>query len=272
MSANVREAGKRLRNIFARFDTVAVAVSGGVDSLTLATVAHEVMGPRVTMHHATSPAVPAEATVRTRALASDRGWSLDVFDAGEFADPRYRANPVNRCFFCKTNLYGAIAARTRSTILSGTNLDDLGEYRPGLDAARDHEVRHPFVGAGIDKATVRALSAACGLGAVAALPSAPCLASRVETGIVIDPSTLAMIDAAEIMLRNALSPGTVRCRVRGAGIVVELDAATLVRLRARGEGEVARALANLARNHGLADRPIAFAAYRIGSAFLRAPV
>jgi uncharacterized protein len=158
--------------------------------------------------------------------------------------------------------------------LWGTNLDDLGEYRPGLDAARDHEVRHPFVGAGIDKATVRALSAACGLGAVAALPSAPCLASRVETGIVIDPSTLAMIDAAEIMLRNALSPGTVRCRVRGTGIVVELDAATLTRLRAmgEGEGEVACAFANLARNHGLADRPIAFAAYRVGSGFLRAPV
>jgi hypothetical protein len=119
VSANVREAGKRLRSIFARFDTVASAVSGGVDSLTLATVAHEVMGPRVSMHHATSPAVPAEATVRTRALASARGWSLDVFDAGEFAVPRYRANPANRCFFCKTKFYGAIAAPTRSAIPLG---------------------------------------------------------------------------------------------------------------------------------------------------------
>ena len=108
------------------------------------------------MHHATSPAVPPEATERTRALAAAEGWPLDVFDAGEFADPAYRANPVNRCFFCKTNLYGAVASRTRWQIVSGTNMDDLGEYRPGLDAARAHAVRHPFVEAEIDKRTVRA--------------------------------------------------------------------------------------------------------------------
>ena len=264
-------AQDRLRVLLAGFNSAAVAVSGGVDSLTLATLAHDVLGARVTMHHATSPAVPAEATARTRDLASARGWALDIFDAGEFADARYRANPVNRCFFCKTNLYGAITSRTRSPILSGTNLDDLGEYRPGLDAAREHEVRHPFVEAGIDKPMVRALSAACGLGDVAALPSAPCLSSRVETGISIEPGTLAMIEAAEIMLREALSPPTVRCRVRGQGIVVELDSASLARLRAGGEAGVARAIRDLAQDHGLSDLPISFALYRIGSAFLRVP-
>ncbi len=148
----------RLQGVLGTLDTAAVAVSGGIDSLTLATAAHRVLGPRVTMHHATSPAVPAEATDRTRALAEREGWTLDVFDAGEFADPAYRANPVNRCFFCKTNLYGAVAARTRHTILSGTNLDDLGDYRPGLEAARDHAVRHPFVEAAVDKRAVRALA------------------------------------------------------------------------------------------------------------------
>ena len=265
------DARGRIHAILAGLGSAAVAVSGGVDSLTLATLAHDVLGTRVTMHHATSPAVPAEATARTRALALAHGWALDVFDAGEFADPRYRANPVNRCFFCKTNLYGAIAARTPALILSGTNLDDLGEYRPGLDAAREHKVRHPFVEAGIDKTMVRALSAACGLGDVAVLPSAPCLASRVETGIAIEPRILAMIEAAEIMLRDALSPRTVRCRVREKGIVVELDVPSLGRLRDTGEAGVARALRDLAQGHGLADLPVSFAAYRVGSAFLRVP-
>ena len=244
-----------LTTILAAFDTVAVAVSGGVDSLTLATMAHRVLGGAVSMHHATSPAVPSEATNRTRRLAEAEGWRLDVFDAGEFADPAYRANPVNRCFFCKTNLYGAVARRTTDPIVSGTNLDDLGDYRPGLAAARQHAVRHPFVEAGIDKVGVRALAKALGLAEVADLPSAPCLSSRVETGIRIEPSVLSMVHAAETLVRQELSPHTVRCRVRTAGVVIELDAAEL------------QALADAA---GL-PQPIRFAPYRTGSAFLRAP-
>jgi pyridinium-3,5-biscarboxylic acid mononucleotide sulfurtransferase len=146
-------AGARafLRGVIGKMEGAAVAVSGGVDSLTLATIAHEVLGKLAVMHHATSPAVPAEAADRVRSLANERKWTLDVFAAGEFADPAYRDNPVNRCFFCKTNLYGAIASRTASLILSGTNLDDLDDYRPGLDAARNHRLRHPFVEAGVDR-------------------------------------------------------------------------------------------------------------------------
>ncbi len=244
---------------------IAVAVSGGIDSLTLATVAHRF--GQAAMHHATSPAVPAEATARTRAQAALQGWRLDVFDAGEFADPAYRANPVNRCFFCKTNLYGAVARRTEHTILSGANLDDLGEYRPGLDAARDHAVRHPFVEAGIDKRTVRALAAELGLGALAELPSAPCLSSRVETGIRIEAPVLAMVHQAETLLTARLAPKTVRCRVRAQAVVVELDEAALAAL-----GDAREALR--AEVQALADaaglrRPVEFAAYRNGSAFLR---
>jgi uncharacterized protein len=262
-------ARDRLRCILARLDTAAVAVSGGVDSLTLATVASEVMGLRVIMHHATSPAVPAEATERVRHLARTRGWALDIFDAGEFTDARYRANPVNRCFFCKTNLYGAIAGRTRAVILSGTNMDDLGDYRPGLEAARTHGVRHPFVEAGIDKATVRALAADFGLGDIAELPAAPCLSSRVETGIAIEAPVLRMIEEAEILLRDTLAPRTVRCRVRRAGIVAELDPATLEAMTDGVQAGLSRSLAALAQKHGVGVRPIAFAPYRTGSAFLR---
>ena len=253
-----------LRPILSSMAPVAIAVSGGVDSLTLAAIAHDLLGPAARMLHATSPAVPEAATARVRALAAARAWDLDIIDAGEFADPNYRANPVNRCFFCKINLYGAIAARTGRQILSGTNLDDLGEYRPGLGAARDHGVRHPFVEAGIGKPGIRALAAAIGLGDIAELPAAPCLSSRVETGIAIDPATLAMIDRAETALRQELAPSTIRCRVRRTGLVVELDETTLARLDPATERRLRTLL------HPILDgASFAFAPYRNGSAFLR---
>jgi uncharacterized protein len=245
---------------------VAVAVSGGVDSLTLATAAQQSLGAGAVMHHATSPAVPPEATARVRAEAARQGWALDVFDAGEFADPHYRANPVNRCFFCKTSLYGAIATRTGRQIVSGTNTDDLGEYRPGLEAARAYAVRHPYVEAGIGKAAVRRLAAELGLGVLAELPAAPCLSSRIETGIRIEGPVLAMVHAIEKLVGESEQPQTVRCRVRASGVVVELDEATLARL----DPQRAAALANRIEALG-AMPPVAFAAYRTGSAFLREP-
>jgi uncharacterized protein len=258
----------RLQDVLATMDLAAIAVSGGIDSLTLATAAHRVLGERVTMHHATSPAVPGEATERTRALAAQEGWSLDVFDAGEFADPAYRANPVNRCFFCKTNLYGAVAARTTRTILSGTNMDDLGDFRPGLEAARNHNVRHPFVEAEIDKRTVRALATELGMGTLSELPSAPCLSSRIETGIRIEPAMLAMVHAAEKLVGQALAAPTVRCRVRSGAVVMELDQATLDAMDGSRRDDLAAQVAVLARGAGL-TKPVAFAPYRTGSAFLR---
>ncbi len=260
---------ERLQGILLGFPRLAIAVSGGVDSMTLATAAHRTLGDRVTMHHAVSPAVPGDATERTRALAAQEGWELDVFDAGEFSDPAYRANPVNRCFFCKTNLYGAVVARTDAPVASGTNLDDLGDFRPGLIAAKQHNVRHPLVEAEIDKATVRLMAAEMGLGALSELPSSPCLSSRVETGIRIEAPVLAMVHAAETLVAKRLSPQTVRCRVRAQGVVVELDQETLAGLAEDSRLSLQRELEHMVREAGL-TRPIAFAAYRTGSAFLRA--
>jgi len=263
------EARTTLATLLQTLAPVAIAVSGGIDSLTLASFAHRTLGRgHATMHHATSPAVPAEATQRTRDLADRQGWTLDIFDAGEFADPNYRANPVNRCFFCKTNLYGAIAARTQRQILSGTNTDDLGEYRPGLDAARAHGVRHPFVEAGFDKPAIRRLAAELGLGTLASLPASPCLASRVETGIRIEGPVLALVHATENLVAAALSPATIRCRIRRAGIVIELDAPTLARLTPHNREALRARISELATGGG--DTQISFAAYRTGSAFLHA--
>lgn len=246
----------------------AVAVSGGVDSLTLAVFAGRRLGPeRMLMVHATSPAVPPEATDRVRRQAEAEGWRLEVIDAGEFADPRYRANPVNRCFFCKTSLYGAIAARTARQILSGANTDDLTEYRPGLDAAREHGVRHPYLEAGMDKAAVRALARSLGLAEAAELPASPCLSSRVETGLAIDPQALAAIHRAETLLQAALKPRTVRCRIRAAGVVLELDAETLAGLEPHRREGLSAAVGAL-MPPAVAARGVRFEPYRTGSAFL----
>lgn len=258
---------RRLKVALATLDEVAIAVSGGVDSLTLAVFVHRIAGLRATMSHAISHAVPAEATARVRNLAAAQGWRLDLFDAGEFADPRYRANPVDRCFFCKTNLYGAIRRRSAAQILSGTNLDDLGEYRPGLEAAREHGVRHPYVEAGLDKSAVRALARRLGLGEIAELPAAPCLASRVESGIPIIPSTLGLIHATEQLIAAMIRPATVRCRVRATGVVIELDHDSLGRLD-MDKIEVLRSSVRQLLERGGVASPISFAPYRSGSAFV----
>lgn len=246
---------------------LAVAVSGGIDSLTLATVLHGARAGAVQMFHAVSPAVPGEATARVERLAAGQGWALRIVDAGEFEDADYRANPVNRCFFCKTNLYGSIGRHTTAQILSGANLDDLGEYRPGLDAAADKSVRHPYLEAGIAKRDVRALARHLGLGALSELPAAPCLSSRVETGIPIRPEMLKAIHAVERDLARDFPRGTVRCRVRASGVVVELDPATLAQVAGARQTIVRSQVAALFGD-GAAGSALVFAPYRNGSAFL----
>ena len=190
-----------------------------------------------------------------------------MFDAGEFGRAEYLANPLDRCFYCKSSLYGAIRARSAAQLMSGTNLDDLGEYRPGLRAAGEHGVRHPFVEIGASKDMVRAMARALGLGSVAELPAAPCLASRVETGIAIDAATLALVHASERLIGAALAARTVRCRVRAAGVVLELDAAALDGMAPQQRAELAAEVSGIFAGSGLA-RSVSFAPYRNGSAFV----
>lgn len=266
----VLEALETLEPLLRCISAPAIAVSGGVDSVTLAAAAHEITRDVLVMH-AVSPAVPAEASERVRKAASRRGWKLEILDAGEFEDVRYRANPVNRCFYCKSNLYRSIRARTERPVLSGANLDDLGEYRPGLEAARLFGVRHPYVEARMSKVAVRALARALGLTEVAELPASPCLSSRVESGIRIEAVTLGFIHGVERLLANELRPQTVRCRVRATAIAVELDRETLRSLSAQELDRIEHLVRS--RTGCPAHLPIRVEPYRNGSAFLvgRAP-
>ena len=217
------------------------------------------------MVHAVSPAVPARGTERVKAHAAREGWRLAIIGAGEFGDPRYRDNPVDRCYFCKTNLYARIASFTDAPIASGANLDDLGDYRPGLLAAAEHAVVHPFVEAEIDKAGVRAIARNLDLTDLAELPAQPCLSSRVETGIPIRADDLAFIDTVERALVPLFPRGTdLRCRVTHGGIVVEVGGEAL---------PAAESVAGILADLCAADRRV-FAGlrpYRRGAAFLRSP-
>ena len=246
----------------------AIAVSGGVDSMTLAHLAQRHSGSPATMFHAVSPAVPPHATARVRDHADRYGWRLDVVGAGEFDDPDYLRNPLNRCYFCKTNLYARIraAAPADAVIYSGANLDDLGDFRPGLGAAAEHGVRHPFVDAEIDKAAIRRIAAALGLDDLAELPAQPCLASRVETGLPIDPDALALIDRVERDLSAALGPGDIRCRMTHEGFRLEVPPQL-----AEPDGDAAAQSAiesAAAQIRAAGRRYIGVTAYRRGSAFL----
>ena len=235
----------------ALFDTLAaalersprrvIACSGGVDSLLLADVAHE-LRPRTTIvAHSMSPAVAPSATRRVRQVAADLGWRLELVESPEFEDPHYLDNPRNRCYFCKSNLYTELdrisaAARRRGagwTVMSGANADDLGEYRPGLVAAAERGVRHPFVEAHMAKAHIRALARSRGR-PWHDLPAAPCLASRLYTGTAVTAELLRAVDRGEDMLREHTGLDVVRCRINGHDVLVEVNA--------EGRPRVSRAL------------------------------
>lgn len=242
-------------------DTMAdltIAVSGGVDSLTLATA----MGRRrrgLLVVHSVSPAVPPDATERVRIHAGREGWTLREMDTGEFGDADYLRNPVNRCYFCKSNLYARIRSVTEGPVASGTNLDDLEDFRPGLTAAAEQGVIHPFVDVGMRKSDVRALAQHLGLPRIAKLPAQPCLSSRVETGIAIRRADLEFVNRVETLVRTVAGPGDVRCRITHDGVRLEFDGRETASLNDLVAAECARE-----------DRPfLGIGRYRMGSAFLR---
>lgn len=213
----------RLESVLATIPSRVVACSGGVDSLLLATVAHRAAPTTTVVAHTITPAVPDEGTVRVTEYADREDWRLEVVRSHEFDDERYLSNPTDRCYYCKSNLYDAIAElRVESgVLLSGANVDDLGEYRPGLTAAAERDVRHPYVEAGITKAEIRAIARHLDLDA-ADLAASPCLASRLYTGTRVTAPRLRAIEAGEQFIRGRTGITVVRCRLRADAVLVEV--------------------------------------------------
>jgi pyridinium-3,5-biscarboxylic acid mononucleotide sulfurtransferase len=193
---------------------VLVAFSGGVDSTFLLKVAAEELKDNAVALTTRSPtAVDDDYEVAVR-LAREFGVNHVVIDANELDIPGYAANPTNRCYFCKDHLYAICAAEAPKLgivhIVDGANLDDLGDYRPGLTAATEHRIRHPLVEAQLTKQEIRELSRALGL-PTWDKPSSPCLSSRFPYGTAITPEGLQRVAGGERVLRRLGFP---ECRVR----------------------------------------------------------
>jgi len=220
-----------LRNWLSGVPSRAIACSGGVDSMLLATIAHRQDPAGTLVVHDVTPAVPPAATARVVQHADDEGWRLRLIRSAEFEDELYLSNPRNRCYLCKSHLYDTMADVVAETaadfdavLLSGANLDDLGEYRPGLRAAAEHAVRHPYVELAIGKADIRSLATSLDLN-FADLPASPCLASRLYTGTRVTPTLLRAVDVGEELLRSRAGIAVVRCRLEQTMVRVEVPAA-----------------------------------------------
>ena len=244
--------------------SVVIAYSGGVDSAYLAFAAHRALGPDALCVTADSPSYPERHRALALRIAREFGFVHELIQTGEMARPEYRANPANRCYYCKHELYTHLTAIARDrgipVIADGSNADDRGDYRPGRQAAREFGVRSPLDDAGLTKDEIRELSRRAGLPTWDE-PASACLSSRIPYFSEVTDEKLRMIERAENALRDL---GFRVCRVRHHDTIARLEIGRNEMARAL-EPDVADAIDRELRAIGYAHVTIDVRGYRLGS-------
>jgi len=196
---------ERLREIFRELESVIVAYSGGVDSSYVAYVANAELGPRAVCITGQSASLPAFQRAEIDRVVEKFGFQHEMIQTDELENPSYRANNPDRCFFCKDELYTKLESVARGrgiqTIVDGSTVDDLGDYRPGRRAAAQHAVRSPLIEVGLSKSEVRELSQRATL-PTWDKPASPCLSSRIAYGTTVTIERLSKVDRGEEILRE----------------------------------------------------------------------
>ncbi|HYR08400.1 MAG TPA: ATP-dependent sacrificial sulfur transferase LarE [Longimicrobium sp.] len=254
---------QRLQSVLRDCGSVVIGYSGGVDSVFLARVAVDVLGaPNVLAVTGKSDSIASWMEDTAREVAQRFGIPWLELETHEMDDPRYAANPSNRCYFCKSELWTRLAdvARDRgfATVLDGSNADDVGDHRPGAVAATENAVRSPLLEAGLTKAEIRAWSRELGL-PTWDQPAAPCLASRIPYGLAVTPERLRQIEAAELGVR-ALGFRDFRVRHHDGLARLEVHPAEIGRV-----AEHRRQIADAVRAAGFRRVLIDLQGYRRGS-------
>lgn len=247
---------ERLKRCLERYDTLGVAFSGGVDSTLLLAAAQRVLGQRVVALTGLSELHPSGEKEQAIEMARRLGVRHLLFETQELADPRFTANPPERCYHCKIGLFNTMRRQVEAlgigTLAHGANVDDLSDFRPGFKAAKEMGIVAPLIDAGLSKAEIRLLARRMGLPNWNR-PAMACLASRIPYGTSIEKRLLARLDQAETALHKL---GISHCRVRHHGSLarIEVDPADVIRLaEPRLRAEVVTALRALGYAHVCLD-------------------